>query len=455
MIARLKAALEGAQSVALVCHLSPDMDTLGSAVALRYILEAQGKRAVVYDQDEVPERYLFLEGLDAVRRPDDEVYDLALAVDVSDEARMGEAARVFAAARSRAMIDHHRTTAPFAPVYVLRPEAAATAQIVAELCARFGWEIPQPAAMCLCAGMSTDTGNFSFDSVTGDTFRAAGACVDRGARVSAITERLYRTSTLGHVRMMGRVLNGLEMRCGGKIALLCARQSDFAELNATREATDTQDATGRVVARGPGVRMEDLRAVLPRFVGEIEQVPPAYSAIKVGGRKLYEAARAGEALEVPSRRVQIYGLDLAGQSGENRFLLDVRCGRGTYIRTLCHDIGRALGTCAHMAFLLRVRSGVFGIEDAVTPEEFLAGAPDARLMPLDAPLQHLPAVRLGETLERAVRNGNPIRMEHWKRPMQEGTVARIYLGQAFAGIGQAQEGRIRFRCMLLRGGSPQ
>ena len=69
MIARLKAALEGAQSVALVCHLSPDMDTLGSAVALRYILEAQGKRAVVYDQDEVPERYLFLEGLDAVRRP--------------------------------------------------------------------------------------------------------------------------------------------------------------------------------------------------------------------------------------------------------------------------------------------------------------------------------------------------------------------------------------------------
>ena len=252
MIARLKAALEGAQSVALVCHLSPDMDTLGSAVALRYILEAQGKRAVVYDQDEVPERYLFLEGLDAVRRPDGEVYDLALAVDVSDEARMGEATRVFAAARSRAMIDHHRTTAPFAPVYVLRPEAAATAQIVAELCARFGWEIPQPAAMCLCAGMSTDTGNFSFDSVTGDTFRAAGACVDRGARVSAITERLYRTSTLGHVRMMGRVLNGLEMRCGGKIALLCARQSDFAELNATRE-----DAEGIV---NLGLEIEGVQA---------------------------------------------------------------------------------------------------------------------------------------------------------------------------------------------------
>ena len=77
------------------------------------------------------------------------------------------------------------------------------------------------------------------------------------------------------------------------------------------------------------------------------------------------------------------------------------------------------------------------------------------LAPAGSPEALFPAVRLGETLECAVRNGNPIRMEHWKRPLQEGTVARIYLGQAFAGIGQAQEGRIRFRCMLLRGGSPQ
>ena len=214
--------------------------------------------------------------------------------------------------------------------------------------------------------------------------------------------------------------------------------------------TDTQDATGQVVARGPAVTEEELRAVLPRFVGEIEQIPPAYSAIKVGGRKLYEAARAGETLEVPSRKVTIYGLDFAGKSGENRFLLDVRCGRGTYIRTLCQDIGRALGTCSHMAFLLRVQSGIFGIADAVTPEEFLESAPDAHLLPLDAPLRHLPAVHLSEKLERVVRNGNPIRMEGWKHPLPEGKIARVYLGEAFAGMGEAKEGCIRFRCMLLR-----
>ena len=252
MIAQLKDALEGAQSIALISHISPDMDTLGSAVALRYILEGLGKHAVVYDQDEVPARYLFLEGLDAVRLPDEEVYDLALSVDVSDEARMGTAGKVFAAARSRAMIDHHRTTLPFAPIAVIHPEAAATSQIVVELCQAAGWKIPPQAAMCLCAGMSTDTGNFSFDSVTGDMFRAAGACVDSGAHVNAITERLYRTSTLGHVRMMGRVLNGLDLRCGGKIALLCARQNDFAELNATRE-----DAEGIV---NIGLEIEGVQA---------------------------------------------------------------------------------------------------------------------------------------------------------------------------------------------------
>ena len=214
-------------------------------------------------------------------------------------------------------------------------------------------------------------------------------------------------------------------------------------------ATDTQDATGREIARGPGASAEALRAVLPRFVGEIEQVPPAYSALKVGGRKLYEAARAGEAIDVPARRVQIYDLHFVAQSGENRFLLDIRCGRGTYIRTLCHDIGRALGTCAHMAFLLRTQSGVFSLEDAVTPEEFRFGAPQAHLLPLDAPLKHLPAVRLGESLERAVRNGNPIRMERWKRPLKEGALARLYLGEAFAGIAESRGGCLRFRCMLL------
>ena len=163
------------------------------------------------------------------------MYDLCVAVDVSDRQRMGEAVKVFDNAKRTAMIDHHPTTVPFAPVYVIRPQAAATAQIVTELCGQYGWDIPQDAAMCLWAGMSTDSGNFSFDNVSGGTFRAAAVCVDAGAQPSAITEKLYRTSTEGHIRLLGRVLNGLELTNEGRVALLRLTQRDLAQCRAAQE----------------------------------------------------------------------------------------------------------------------------------------------------------------------------------------------------------------------------
>ncbi len=238
-----KNALESAQRIALVCHVSPDMDTLGSAVGLRYILENMGKTVTVYAQDEVAPRFMFLEGMSQVRLPDEEVYDLCVAVDVSDEARMGTAKTVFDRAAATAMIDHHPTTVPFAPAYVLDAKAAATAQIIVRLCGEFGWEIPEKAAMCLWAGISTDSGNFSFDSVTAETFRAAAVCMEKGAKPGIITEKLYRTSTEGHVRMMGRVLNGLELSREGRVCIIRYTQQDLQECNAEQE-----DASGIINA---------------------------------------------------------------------------------------------------------------------------------------------------------------------------------------------------------------
>ena len=238
MVDEMKRALEGAQNIALVCHISPDMDTLGSAAGLRSVLERMGKRVTIYDQDPVPERYLFVGGLGDVRLPDEEVYDLCVSIDVSDRARMGEAARVFDNARARAMIDHHKTTEPFAPVHVVRPDAAATAEILTKLFDEYGWEIPQEAALCLCAGISTDTGNFSFASVTGDTLRAAARCVECGAKMSVITESLYRTSTEGHIRAMGRILNGLDLRADGRIAVMSVTLQDKEELSLLPEDSE-------------------------------------------------------------------------------------------------------------------------------------------------------------------------------------------------------------------------
>ena len=275
--------------------------------------------------------------------------------------------------------------------------------------------------------------------------------------VVMVRKTLPRGAKVGHMGTLDPEASGVLPIGIGKAARLFDYVSDKekgyrAEIRIGVE-TDTQDATGRITGRGGLVTAEQLQGVLPQFEGDIEQIPSQYSAIKVGGKKLYQTARAGESIEIPKRTVHIESVTYVAQTAEDRFLIDVACGRGTYIRTLCHDIGKALGTCAHMAFLLRTRSGVFELENAVTPEEYLQSVQEGepKLLPCDAPICHIPAVHLGDNLEHVVRNGNPIRLKNWKNPPQEGRVLRVYLGDQFAGMGQVKDGEIRFRCMLLGG----
>ncbi|MEG2622442.1 MAG: tRNA pseudouridine(55) synthase TruB [Clostridia bacterium] len=215
-------------------------------------------------------------------------------------------------------------------------------------------------------------------------------------------------------------------------------------------ATDTQDATGLIVEKRPvEVRKEALLALLPGFVGAIDQVPPAYSAIKRDGQRMYALARKGEAPTIEARRVVVNSLDYLSTSGYNRYMLRVVCRKGVYIRTLMHDLGQLLGCGGHMSFLLRSRAGVFTLEDAATLEQMRdAGEMEKLLYPLDAPLGYLPEVRLNEAQRHAVKNGNPIKHEGGLNP---GTFVRVYLGEQFAGIGEADgEDRIRFKAMLLK-----
>ncbi len=134
--------------------------------------------------------------------------------------------------------------------------------------------------------------------------------------------------------------------------------------------TDTQDATGQVVAQCEvNVGERELREAAKQFVGEIEQIPPMYSALKRDGKRLYQLARKGEAVALEPRPCRVDGIAVGERTGEHRYRLRVDCGKGVYIRTLCHDIGRALGCGAHMASLQRTAAGVFRIEDALTREE--------------------------------------------------------------------------------------
>jgi tRNA pseudouridine55 synthase len=189
-------------------------------------------------------------------------------------------------------------------------------------------------------------------------------------------------------------------------------------------ATSTEDAEGEVIARGDASALtaEAVRAALPRFVGEIAQVPPMYSAVRVGGRRLHEAARAGEEVERAPRKVRIDALALdallpAGADGLVLARLRVSCGKGTYVRTLAADLGRALGVPAHLAALRRTLASGFAVERAIPLEEAEAlGRADrealrARLVPTADALGFLPAIAVDAAEARALAQGRMLRRE--------------------------------------------
>ena len=173
--------------------------------------------------------------------------------------------------------------------------------------------------------------------------------------------------------------------------------------------TNTQDVTGEIVRQTPFIgTAEDLLAVLPKFRGDIQQVPPMYSAIKINGQKLYDLARKGREVERAPRPVTIHALELEDQLGPDEFLLRVRCSKGTYVRTLCHDIGAALGCGGCMSALRRTEAAGFSLAEAV-PLEALLDAPDpaALLRPVDAYFFRYPAMTVEGTALRKAKNGNP------------------------------------------------
>ncbi|MBQ6274589.1 MAG: tRNA pseudouridine(55) synthase TruB [Oscillospiraceae bacterium] len=206
--------------------------------------------------------------------------------------------------------------------------------------------------------------------------------------------------------------------------------------------TDTQDVTGTPIGGSPRALSDaELEDALRRFRGEIDQIPPMYSAIKVKGQKLYEIARRGGEVERKPRRVRIAELRLLGRDGED-VLLDVRCSKGTYIRTLCHDIGQALGCGACMSALRRLEAGDFSLEDAYTLEQVQRAADEGRaeelLLPVDRLFAAYPALCLSAAEERRLRVGAAL-----SRPEAAGEY-RVYAPDgAFLALGRLRDGDLR------------
>ena len=173
------------------------------------------------------------------------------------------------------------------------------------------------------------------------------------------------------------------------------------------QVTDTQDTTGTVLEAHPvDVTLESLEAALEPFRGDIQQIPPMYSAIKIQGKKLYELARKGREVERPPRNITIHALTVEEQVSGTDFLIRVRCSKGTYVRTLCHDIGRALGCGGTMFSLRRTMAAGFTLAQShPLPEVLEHPDPASLLTPVDAYFSGRPELRLRPEAEKKVRNG--------------------------------------------------
>lgn len=242
---------------------------------------------------------------------------------------------------------------------------------------------------------------------------------------------------IGHTGTLDPEAEGVLPVCLGRATKVCDLLTDRDK---TYEAvlflgirTDTQDVTGTVTDRGDvqGITREMVEQAAHKYVGEYDQIPPMYSALKVNGKKLYELAREGKTIERKARRVRIYELEIL-EEALPRVRLRVRCSKGTYIRTLCDDIGADLGCYGCMEALLRTRVGPFALEEACRLEEVASalktGELGKMLCPIDRLFAEYPAVRVKEGWEKLAYNGNGLKrsMTDGDREIKDGACVRLY-----------------------------
>ena len=258
--------------------------------------------------------------------------------------------------------------------------------------------------------------------------------------VTARLRRVYATRRIGHGGTLDPMATGVLPVFVGRatrgVEFFEHAEKTYDTVLLLGRTTDTQDVTGATLAeKAVHLSPADIEKVLPRFRGDILQVPPMYSALKVNGRKLYELARKGQEVERQPRPITVFELTNLGFDG-TRLSLRVRCSKGTYIRTLCQDIGEALGCGGCMEALRRVRAGEYGIEDAVPLEKLLESeTPERYLRGLDTMFAHCPAVTLTPNQEKRCRNGNP-----FSSPLPQGTYRAYSQSGEFLMLAKVEDG---------------
>ena len=251
--------------------------------------------------------------------------------------------------------------------------------------------------------------------------------------------RIFSTRKVGHA-------GTLDPMAAGVLPIAINRATKFIEyLDGDKSyraeilfgvATDSGDLEGSVIARAEDFSpptLEDLNSALQSFVGEIEQTPPKFSAIKIHGRKAYDLARKDIDFDMPSRRVKIYRLELVALD-ETSATIEIDCGKGTYVRSLAIDLGERLNLPATLKSLVRIRAGGFDLKDALDIKNIGADC----LLPIEDCLRHLPRFELDERRVKAFMNGLPTTLR-----LADEKSLRVFAGGKFLGVGRIERGELR------------
>ncbi len=275
-------AIRAAKTIALVCHISPDGDTVGSALALRLGLLEMGKQVTLYCQDKIPDVLCFLPGAEKFCLPEAAAdVELMLCLDVSEIKRMGRCDVLMPRAAHTAQIDHHGTNSRYCQANCVDSGAPANCLIMYELLQRLGCTITADVALCLAVGLSTDTGHLVYGSTTPEAYRVMGELVEAGAPIAEAYRRLYRERPPRQVALLARALESLTFYHDGRVTSIMLTEKDFADCGALQEdaeiivnyGLDVLGVRMCVFAResGDGSVKLSLRAVEPFRVDGVAQ----------------------------------------------------------------------------------------------------------------------------------------------------------------------------------------
>lgn len=219
-ITELAKYLADKDDIAIISHISPDGDAVGSALAMKLAFDKLGKRSFVVLEDSVPQRYMFLKGAEGAVKPDALPFGprCAFSVDVSELHRMGSARAIFEAAPAKAALDHHETNPGFGDVCHVEGDRASTGELALELIKEMGVEPDKAIAECVFVALCTDTGNFNYSNTDTRAYAAAGECVGYGAEVERLTRLAFRQRSFACTKLLGEALSKVETACGGRVA---------------------------------------------------------------------------------------------------------------------------------------------------------------------------------------------------------------------------------------------